>query len=88
MTAPDSGSRDDASSPVQSLVPGSVRISADRLLRIQGYTDPERLKLMGAVLARAGKECQVIILTCVPERYSHVGEATIVRLGGSQYDRI
>ena len=46
-----------------------------------GYTDPERLKLMGAVLARAGKECQIIILTCVPDRYSNVGEAKVVRLG-------
>jgi len=46
-----------------------------------GYTDPKRLKLMGAVLARAGKECQIIILTCVPERYNNVGEATVVRLG-------
>ena len=46
-----------------------------------GYTDPERLKLMGAVLAKAGQECQIIILTCVPERYNNVGEATVVRLG-------
>ena len=46
-----------------------------------GYTDPGRLKLMGAVLAKAGKECQIIILTCVPERYNNVGEATVVRLG-------
>lgn len=46
-----------------------------------GYTDPERLKLMGAVLAKAGRECQIIILTCVPDRYSNVGEATVVRLG-------
>ena len=46
-----------------------------------GYTDPERLKLMGAVLAKAGKECQIIILTCIPDRYSNIGEATVVRLG-------
>jgi len=46
-----------------------------------GYTDPERLKLMGAVLAKAGQECQIIILTCVPDRYSNIGEATVVRLG-------
>ncbi len=46
-----------------------------------GYTDPERLKLMGAVLAKAGRECQIVVLTCVPERYSNVGEATVVRLG-------
>lgn len=45
-----------------------------------GYTDPERLKGMGAVLARAGEACQIIILTCVPERYSHVGRPTVVRL--------
>ena len=45
-----------------------------------GYTDPERLKLMGAVLARAGKECQIIILTCVPDRFRNVGDAKIVRL--------
>jgi len=46
-----------------------------------GYTDPERLKLMGAVLAKAGKECQIIILTCIPDRYNNIGEATVVRLG-------
>ncbi|MFC1856864.1 AAA family ATPase [Thermodesulfobacteriota bacterium] len=46
-----------------------------------GYTDRERLKLMGAVLAKAGKECQIIILTCVPDRYSNIGDATVVRLG-------
>jgi uncharacterized protein YhaN len=46
-----------------------------------GYTDPERLRLMGAVLAKAAKECQVVIFTCVPERYSNVGEATVVHLG-------
>lgn len=45
-----------------------------------GYTDPERLRLMGAVLARAAKECQVVIFTCVPDRYSNVGEATVVSL--------
>jgi len=45
-----------------------------------GYTDPERLRLMGAVLAKAAKECQIIIFTCVPDRYGKVGEATIVAL--------
>jgi hypothetical protein len=46
-----------------------------------GYTDRNRLKLMGAVLAKAGQECQIIILTCVPDRYSNIGDATVVRLG-------
>lgn len=45
-----------------------------------GYTDPERLRLMGAVLARAAKECQIVILTCVPDRYANIGDATIVSL--------
>lgn len=45
-----------------------------------GYTDPERLKLMGAVLAIAAKECQIVIFTCVPERYAFIGEATVVSL--------
>lgn len=46
-----------------------------------GYTDPERLKLMGAVLAKAGQACQIIILTCMPDRYKNVGEAAVVRMG-------
>jgi hypothetical protein len=46
-----------------------------------GYTDPERLRLMGAVLAKAAKECQIVIFTCVPDRYCNVGEATVVTIG-------
>jgi hypothetical protein len=36
---------------------------------------------MGAVLAKAAKDCQVVIFTCVPDRYNNVGEATVVSLG-------
>jgi uncharacterized protein YhaN len=43
-----------------------------------GYTNLESLKLMGAVLAVAARECQIIIFTCVPERYAFIGEAAIV----------
>ncbi len=43
-----------------------------------GYTDPGRLKLMGAALAQAGKTGQVIVLTCTPERYAHLGKVEIV----------
>jgi DNA repair exonuclease SbcCD ATPase subunit len=46
-----------------------------------GYTDPDRLRLMGAVLAKAAKDCQIVIFTCVPDRYSNIGEATVVSLG-------
>ena len=45
-----------------------------------GYTDPGRLRLMGAVLAKAAKDCQIVIFTCVPERYGNIGEATCVSL--------
>ncbi len=45
-----------------------------------GYTDPERLKLMGAVLAVAARQCQIVIFTCVPERYAFIGEAAVVPL--------
>jgi hypothetical protein len=44
VTAPGPISRDDATPPVESLKPGSLRILADRMLRIQGYTDPERVR--------------------------------------------
>jgi hypothetical protein len=40
-----------------------------------GYTDPDRLRLMNVVLAKAAKECQVIIFTCVPDRYRNIGAA-------------
>jgi uncharacterized protein YhaN len=38
------------------------------------YTGQERLKLMGAVLAVAAREYQIVIFTCVPERYAFIGE--------------
>ena len=43
-----------------------------------GYTDPGRLKLMGTALAQAGKTGQVIVLTCTPERYAHLGKVKVV----------
>jgi len=46
-----------------------------------GYTDPERLRLMGAVLSQAAKECQIVIFTCIPDRYGNIGEATVVAIG-------
>lgn len=45
-----------------------------------GWSDPSRLARMGAAIAAAGRECQVIVLTCTPGRYSHVGNATVVTL--------
>jgi len=45
-----------------------------------GHSDPERLEGMGAMLARAGERCQIIVLTCTPGRFRHVGGANFVRL--------
>ena len=45
-----------------------------------GWSDPSRLKSMGAAIAVAGRDCQVIVLTCTPGRYAHVGNAKVVRL--------
>ena len=57
---------------------GGVPLILDDAL---GYSDPSRLEAMGAVLALAGRSCQVIVFTCYPERYRHVGGATIRRIG-------
>lgn len=45
-----------------------------------GYTDEDRLERMGAALALAGKTCQVIVLTCVADRYRHVPNARLETL--------
>lgn len=56
---------------------GGVPIIIDDAL---GYADPKRLEAMGAVLQVAGRVCQVIVLTCVPDRYHHIGELNLVSL--------
>jgi AAA domain len=45
-----------------------------------GWSDPRRLDRMGAAIALAGRDCQVIVLTCTPGRYANVGTATVIRL--------
>jgi hypothetical protein len=45
-----------------------------------GWSDPDRLERMGAAIAAAGDHCQVIILTCAPGRYAHIGNATTIQL--------
>ena len=56
---------------------GGVPVIVDDAL---GNSDPQRLESMGAVLAVAGRQCQIIVLTCQPDRYEHVGGARVVRL--------
>lgn len=48
-----------------------------------GNSDPERLERLGAVLAMAGRQTQVVVLTCLPDRYRHVGSAHVIRLAAS-----
>ena len=56
---------------------GGVPVMIDDAL---GWSDPQRLQDMGAAIAVAGKQCQVVVLTCTPGRYSHVGNAQVVSL--------
>ena len=56
---------------------GGVPVMIDDAL---GWSDPQRLQTMGAAIKAAGKQCQVIVLTCTPGRYSHVGQAKVVHL--------
>jgi DNA repair exonuclease SbcCD ATPase subunit len=44
-----------------------------------GYTDHERLESMALAFSAAREGCQVIILTCVPERYGRIGSARVIR---------
>ncbi|HEU4948395.1 MAG TPA: AAA family ATPase [Kribbella sp.] len=56
---------------------GSVPVIFDDAL---GWSDKGRLRDMGALLGRAGDHGQVIILTCMPERYEYVPRATFIKL--------
>lgn len=56
---------------------GSVPVIFDDAL---GWSDKARLRDMGALLGRAGDHGQVIILTCLPERYEYVPRATYLKL--------
>ena len=41
-----------------------------------GSTDSQRLQLMAALFSKAGRNTQVIVLTCMPQRYSWVSGRT------------
>ena len=45
-----------------------------------GFADPERLISMGEVFNSVGERGQVILLTCQPDRYSGVRNATVIEL--------
>jgi AAA domain len=58
--------------------PGGVPVIIDDAL---GYSDPGRLTKLGAAFSVAGRESQVIVLTCVPDRYRDIGNAESVKIG-------
>jgi uncharacterized protein YhaN len=45
-----------------------------------GFSDPDRLKKMGAVFNSVGDRGQVIVLTCQPSRYDGVADAAVIEL--------
>ncbi len=45
-----------------------------------GWSDPRKLDRMGAAISKAGRSCQIIVLTCTPGRYASVGDASVVQL--------
>jgi uncharacterized protein YhaN len=45
-----------------------------------GYADQSRMETMAATIARAGKHCQVIVLTCSPDRFRGIPGARVERL--------
>ena len=56
---------------------GGVPVIIDDAL---GWSDPQRLRTMCTAIATAAKECQVILLTCTPDRYCHIEGAQVERL--------
>lgn len=45
-----------------------------------GATDPERLALMNTLFTQAGKNAQVLVLTCFPQRFDRVAAAKTVHI--------
>ena len=56
---------------------GGVPLVLDDAL---GWSDPTRLSDIGAALNTGARDCQVIALTCMPDRYSQVGAERVIRL--------
>nr|MDQ3385444.1 hypothetical protein [Actinomycetota bacterium] len=52
---------------------GGVPVVFDDVL---GFTDPGRLALMASAFESAAERCQIIVLTCDPDRYRHLARAT------------
>ena len=66
-----------ACATIVSPMDGGAPVMIDDAL---AWSDPQLLQGMGAAIAAAGKQCQVVVLTCTPGRYSHVGSTQVVSL--------
>ncbi|QIB67033.1 AAA family ATPase [Kineobactrum salinum] len=56
---------------------GGVPVIIDDAL---GFSDPSRLQSMGAAITAAGRDAQVVVLTCTPGRFMYLGEVGVRRL--------
>ncbi len=56
---------------------GGVPLVLDDVL---GWSDPQRVQRLGRVLADAGSNVQVILLTCTPDRFVSVAPSTVISL--------
>ena len=52
-----------------------------------GFADPDRLRAINVVLNSVGKDVQIILLTCQPDRFRDLGSAETVRLFGGSASR-
>ncbi|HUH06595.1 MAG TPA: AAA family ATPase [Egibacteraceae bacterium] len=57
---------------------GGVPLLLDDTL---GYSDDQRVSAMHEVVRLAGERCQVVILTCHPDRYRAIAGAALIDLG-------
>ena len=56
---------------------GGVPVVLDDAL---GWSDTKRLEKIGAVLSLAAQDAQVLVLTCLPDRYRYVGASHVIKL--------
>lgn len=57
---------------------GGVPLILDDAL---GHTDPTRIKAMDAILTVVSQDCQIILMTCYPSRYTGIGGALVDTMG-------
>ncbi|WP_295624903.1 AAA family ATPase [uncultured Corynebacterium sp.] len=46
-----------------------------------GYSDPDRLRKMNNAFARAGRDSQILVLTCYPDRFARIQDSLRLDMG-------